>query len=124
MPEPSVSAWSDTPIERVLPGITRQVIQGEQQTLVRYVYEPGAVFPMHVHPEEQVTIVISGHIEFNVDGSLTELGAGQVAVIPAGLPHGARVIGEETVETFNALSPRRETGPFAGSAGGLANEWR
>jgi quercetin dioxygenase-like cupin family protein len=124
MNKPSVSTWSETPSERVFPGIVRQITQGERQTLVRYVYEPGAVFPVHNHPEEQVTVVISGHIEFDVDGQLTTLGPGQVAVIPANVPHGAMVVGSEIVETFNALSPRRTASPFAGSDGGPGSERR
>jgi quercetin dioxygenase-like cupin family protein len=42
-----------------------------------------------------------------------ELGPGGVAVIPANIPHGAVVVGDETVETYNALSPRRTSSPFA-----------
>ena len=122
MANPPGSTWSEIPPERVFPGITRQVIQGDQQTLVRYVYEPGAVFPVHSHPEEQITIVITGRIEFDVDGMPVTLGGGQAAVIPANVPHGARVFGDEVVETFNSLSPRRPESPFGASSGANANE--
>lgn len=111
-----VSTWADAPVEQVFTGITRQVIQGERQTLVRYVYQPGSVFPVHSHGQEQITIVVSGQIEFEIAGQKTTLGPGQVAVIPPDAPHGARVVGDETVETFNSMSPRRATSPFA--AGG------
>ncbi|MCC6312886.1 MAG: cupin domain-containing protein [Thermomicrobiales bacterium] len=103
--------WADLPVEAVLPGITRSVIHGERQTVVRYCYEPGAVFPMHAHPEEQITLVLSGRIIFEVEGESIELGAGGVAVLPANVPHGARVVGDEPVETLNALSPRRLQSP-------------
>ena len=110
---PSHRAWSDVSAERVFPGVVRQVVHGRRQTLVRYVYEPGAVFPVHSHPEEQITVVVSGRLAFEIDGRRVELGSGHVAVIPAGVPHGARVVGDETVETYNALSPRRQASPFA-----------
>jgi quercetin dioxygenase-like cupin family protein len=103
-------AWTDLPREDVLPGITRQVIHGARQTLVRYLYAPGAVFPLHAHPQEQITLVVRGRIAFDVAGTRLELGPGEVAVIPGGLPHGAAVLGDEPVETFNALSPRRDAG--------------
>jgi quercetin dioxygenase-like cupin family protein len=103
--------WSEFPAEEVYPGISRQVLHGKRQTMVRYVYAPGSVFPVHSHPEEQVTIVISGEIEFTIDGIPAVLRSGQAAVIPANMPHGARVIGNVAVETFNALSPRRERQP-------------
>ena len=115
MPGASSLAWTEIEPEHVLPGITRQVVHGERQTMVRYVYAPGSVFPVHAHPEEQVTVVVSGRIAFDVDGNSVELGAGQVAVIPPNVPHGAEVIGNETVETFNALSPRRHTDPLKSS---------
>jgi quercetin dioxygenase-like cupin family protein len=104
-------AWESIPATEVYPGITRQVVNGARQTMVRYVYQPGSIFPIHDHPEEQITVVVSGNIEFTVAGETITLGVGQVAVIPAGIPHGARVVGDQTVETFNALSPRREQHP-------------
>jgi len=95
--------------EEVHPGIVRQVLDGERQTLVRYVYRPGAVFPAHAHPEEQITAVISGRITFTVAGETVTLGPGEAAVIPPGTPHGATVVGDDAVETLNSLSPRRST---------------
>jgi quercetin dioxygenase-like cupin family protein len=103
--------WTNAPTSEVYPGISRQSIDGEKQTLVRYVYQPGAVFPIHSHVQEQITTVLTGEIEFTVDGVPTVFRAGDVAVIPSLVPHGARVIGTVAVETFNALSPRRETHP-------------
>jgi quercetin dioxygenase-like cupin family protein len=40
-----------------------------------------------------------------------ELGPGDVAVVPGGVAHGAEVIGDDEVETYNALSPRRDQSP-------------
>jgi quercetin dioxygenase-like cupin family protein len=105
------TAWSSLPVETVLPGIERRVVHGERQTMVRYTYEPGSVFPSHSHPEEQITVVVRGRIAFEIAGQRIELGPGEVAVIPGGVPHGATVIGDELVETFNALSPRRAAEP-------------
>ncbi|MEA2514598.1 MAG: hypothetical protein QOJ59_4085 [Thermomicrobiales bacterium] len=105
------AAWADLPTEEVLPGITRQVVDGGNQTLVRYVYAPGSVFPVHAHPEEQITVVVSGRIAFEIDGARCELGPGEVAVIPPNARHGAVVVGPDVVETFNALSPRRARNP-------------
>lgn len=108
-------AWGAIPAEQVFDGITRQVIDGERQTLVRYVYAPGSAFPVHAHPEEQITAVLRGRIVFTVDGARVELGPGQVAVIPPSVPHGATVEGDETVETLNTMSPRRTASPYSRS---------
>jgi quercetin dioxygenase-like cupin family protein len=115
-------SWRDVPEETVFPGITRQVAHGDRQTMVRYLYAPGSVFPIHAHPEEQITVVVSGRIAFDVDGKRVELCPGGVAVIPPNVPHGAAVVGNETVETFNALSPRRADNPFSGTTGGTEGE--
>jgi unsaturated pyranuronate lyase len=106
-------SWSHIPASEVYPGISRQILNGDRQTMVRYVYQPGSVFPEHHHPEEQVTVVISGQIEFTVAGETAVLTGGQAAVIPANVAHGARVIGDDPVETFNSMSPRREQHPAA-----------
>jgi quercetin dioxygenase-like cupin family protein len=108
---PEYVTWADVAAEEVLPGIMRQTVHGARQTMVRYLYEPGSVFPVHAHPEEQVTVVVRGRITFQIGNQWQELGPGQVAIIPGSLPHGAQVTGTEQVETYNALSPRRTTAP-------------
>ena len=114
--DPSVFEWASLPEEEVYAGIFRQTISGDKQTMVRYRYAPSSVFPLHSHPQEQITLVISGEIVFTVAGQEMTLSAGQTAIIPSGVEHGARVIGTEWVETFNAMSPRRDVcpGPIEG----------
>lgn len=112
MSDPSAIDWSAIPVEHPLAGITRQTIHGENQTLVRYVYQPGSVFPVHQHPEEQITIILGGSIDFTVDGAPLTLSAGDVALIPANVPHGATVTGREIVETLNTMAPRRVSAPM------------
>ena len=94
-----------------LPGIARGTIHGAQMTVVRYVYQPGSVFPMHQHPQEQFTYIVSGRIVFTVDGIEQELGPGDFAIIPGDTPHGAQVNGDLVVETINIMSPRRDAPP-------------
>ncbi len=109
----AVVSWKDVATERVGEGIERQTIHGDRQTLVRYWYAPGAIFPSHAHPEEQMTVVLSGRITFTVGDQTVTLGPGEVATIPGGVPHGATVAGNESVETLNTLSPRRVRAPGA-----------
>lgn len=112
----TIAIWKDLPEEEVYPGIFRQTVSGDKQTMVRYRYAPGSVFPMHSHPQEQITIIISGTITFTVGGEVVTLTSGQAAIIPSGVEHGATVEGDSWVETFNAMSPRRDVapGPAAG----------
>jgi mannose-6-phosphate isomerase-like protein (cupin superfamily) len=103
--------WSDVPGEEVNPGIFRQTVQGTRSTVVRYVYQPGAVFPAHRHLEEQTTVVLTGRIVFEVDDRSVTVGPGQALLVPGGVVHAARVVGGEVVETINVHAPRREHGP-------------
>lgn len=107
--EATVAAWDETEATEVYPGITRQSITTTESTIVRYTYHPGCVFPVHHHPEEQITVVHSGQIAFEVGGQHIDLREGQVAVIPGGVPHGARVIGSGIVVTDNFIASANRT---------------
>ncbi len=101
--------WDAIDEDEIYTGVTRQKLTTETSTVVRYTYHPGCVFPVHQHPEEQVTIVHSGAIEFEVGGEVVVLKAGQVAIIPGGVPHGARVTAGETVVTDNYIASANRT---------------
>jgi quercetin dioxygenase-like cupin family protein len=101
--------WQQVEATEVFPGVIRQALVSETSTIVRYTYHPGSVFPTHEHPEEQITVVHSGEIEFTVAGETVRLRAGQVAVIPGGVPHGARVVAGETVVTDNYIASANRT---------------
>ncbi|HUG14671.1 MAG TPA: cupin domain-containing protein [Thermomicrobiales bacterium] len=105
----AVHLWNDVEPVEVFPGIFRQALVTEESTIVRYTYHPGCVFPVHQHPEEQVTLVHSGEIEFEVDGAPLTLRAGQIAVIPGRMPHGARVTAGEIVVTDNFIASARRS---------------
>lgn len=108
--------WDGVEATELFPGVTRQAVTTTTSTVVRYTYHPGCVFPVHQHPEEQVTIVHTGVIEFEVGGRQITLRAGQIAVIPGGVPHGARVTGNETVVTDNYIASANRTSlQFEGS---------
>lgn len=103
--------WASVPSTEPLPGITRQRVDGARATIIRYVYQPGAIFPTHQHPEEQTTIVLTGEIEFWLgdEHSRVLARAGDTLLVPADLPHGARVVGSAVVESINVLAPVRQT---------------
>ena len=102
--------WQDVPVDEALPGVVRQSVSGESFTVVRYTYQPGSVFPEHSHPEEQLTIVHSGEIEFTVGDATVILKEGMLAVIPPGVSHGARVIGDIAVVSDNYIASASRTG--------------
>ncbi len=101
--------WDDIPMETVNPSMRRQIITGELMTVARIYFKDGFLVPMHSHHNEQITQVISGVLKFRLgtDGDETvDVCPGQVIVIPANLPHEARVVGD--VVEMDMWAPRRD----------------
>jgi len=83
------------------PGIKRTDLQrhdlsvpGREVVQVRVDFAPGAAFPRHTHPGEEIINVLEGSLEYEVDGKPpVTLKAGDVLFIPAGTIHSARNVG-------------------------------
>jgi quercetin dioxygenase-like cupin family protein len=94
------------PVEFVA-GLVFRPILGEG-SLVNFVsFEPRTEAPMHVHVEEQFTIVLEGEFEFELDGDVRTMRAGDVAVIPPWVSHGARTRDTSCREIDVFTPPRR-----------------
>jgi quercetin dioxygenase-like cupin family protein len=50
-------------------------------------FDPGTGPRLHTHPYDETFIVEAGSATFTVGDESFELGAGQIAVVPAGMPH-------------------------------------
>lgn len=57
-------------------------------------FAPGASFPRHTHPGEEIIYVLEGSLEYEVDGKPGRVKAGDVLFVPNGTVHAARNIGE------------------------------
>jgi quercetin dioxygenase-like cupin family protein len=83
------------------PGIKRTDLQqhdlsvsGREVVQTRVDFAPGASFPRHKHPGEEIIYVIEGSIEYDVDGQPPLMvKAGGVLFIPAGTVHAAKNVG-------------------------------
>ena len=70
-----------------------RLVTAEQGGLIRtcsYIRTPpgkGSWRGMHTHPFEQLYYVLEGTLSFEVGGRKFEASAGQLVVIPAGVPH-------------------------------------
>ena len=61
---------------------------------MRVEFAPGAAFPKHSHPGEEIVNVLEGSLEYEVEGkSPVTLKAGDVLFIPAGTIHAAKNVG-------------------------------
>ena len=86
-----ITDWDALDFAEVRPGILGATIETEQLTVTLYRYGPGSAWEEHRHPEDQVTTVLEGSIDFTIDGRPTTLRAGELAMLPGGVPHAADV---------------------------------
>ena len=69
-------------------------IAGHEVLQARVDFEPGAHFPSHRHPGEEIIYVLEGTLEYEVEGqSPVTLEAGDVLFVPSGAYHSARNVG-------------------------------
>jgi quercetin dioxygenase-like cupin family protein len=68
-------------------------VPGREVVQVRVDFAPGAAFPRHTHPGEEIINVLEGTLEYEVDGKPVTLKAGDVLFIPAGTIHAAKNVG-------------------------------
>ena len=61
-------------------------------TFVYWTIEPGAVFPRHAHPHEQVVNLIEGEFELTIDDETRVLGPRSVAIIPSNTMHSGKAL--------------------------------
>lgn len=96
-----VGSWQNLEATDAQEILEKQVIATQHLTVVRCLYKKGSDFPSHVHPQEQITIVESGKLEFIVDDEALEIGPGQMVSISRNVPHSSRVVGEQTARALN-----------------------
>ena len=66
---------------------------GREVVQVRVDFDPGYVAPRHTHPGEEIIYVIEGSLEYEIDGKISKVKAGDVLFVPAGVIHTARNVG-------------------------------
>jgi quercetin dioxygenase-like cupin family protein len=58
-------------------------------------FAPGASFPRHKHPGEEIIYVTKGTLEYEVAGKWQTVKAGEVLFVPNGVIHAAKNTGKE-----------------------------
>lgn len=67
---------------------------GHEVIQIRVDFQPGAVAPRHRHPGEEIAFVLSGSLEYRLDGRPpVTLHAGDALFIPDGTVHAASNVG-------------------------------
>ncbi len=105
------TSWDAIPLETMNPLLTRQYVTGEQGMLARIVLKKGCIVPRHSHPNEQISYITEGALRFLLGDEAAPVEkivrAGEVLVIPGGMPHSAEAL-EDTVDFDLFAPPRRD----------------
>ena len=97
-----------------VPGLTFRPVLG-QRAMANFVnFAPGTEAPRHVHEEEQIVIILDGEMTFDLDGDVRTMRPGDVAVIPAWVPHGAWTTDTTCLEVDVFCPPRQTLLELAG----------
>lgn len=103
---PTLYALDQQPIEQISPLVRRQYLSGGAVTLVKWTVKAGGVFPLHHHPNEQITWITSGRCEVFSQERRFVLTAGSVLIIPPNTPHEFRCT-QDTID-IDVFAPARQ----------------
>jgi quercetin dioxygenase-like cupin family protein len=67
--------------------LVKQLIRGDEMTLLEIQVEPGVVSPLHAHAHESLIYVVKGKLKSVVGGEAYVLGPGDVCRHPREVPH-------------------------------------
>jgi quercetin dioxygenase-like cupin family protein len=85
----------------------RVLAESPQLMLVEVAFAPNGIGAPHSHTHVQATFVKSGRFEFTVGGETFAVSAGDSFVIPSGIAHSCRALGEPGV-LIDSFTPRRD----------------
>lgn len=94
------------PPVRIWNGVAARVLNGARCSLGIVELDPGAVVPSHHHDNEQLGMVLSGHVRFTIGDETRDLGPGETWSIPSNVHHEV-VAGPEGAVVFDAFAPAR-----------------
>jgi len=101
-----VYTWNEMAMDQLSPTIGRKMITGDRTMMARVYLTKGAFVPEHHHDNEQITFIVSGALEFKINGETIVLRTGQVMVIPSNMPHSARAL--EDTDDMDVFTPPRQ----------------
>lgn len=97
----------DTTLEDLGNGVTRRILAHDGKMMgVEVNFAAGAVGPMHNHPHEQLTYVLSGEFEFTIGEETRVVSAGDTLYKRPGIMHGCVCLQPGTL--LDTFTPIRE----------------
>ena len=84
----------------------KTLVYGDRTLMTNVKFDKGAVIPPHSHPHEQTGFMVSGKMDFQVNGEHQIVGPGDSWNIAGDTEHGATALEESIV--IEVFSPVRE----------------
>jgi quercetin dioxygenase-like cupin family protein len=100
-------AINDLASRELAPGVVLRSVYLEGVMVTFVQFEQGAQVPLHSHPHEQISVMISGSLLFTVGGEERTVKAGEVVLVPSGAEHGAKAADGPAL-AYDSWSPIRE----------------
>jgi quercetin dioxygenase-like cupin family protein len=100
-----IKKWTDIEVEQLTPLLTRQMLSSERLTVAIVRLKKGCIVPQHSHESEQITSILDGALEFEINNQTIVLRKGESMVIPSHVPHAAKAL-EDTID-LDIFSPVR-----------------
>jgi quercetin dioxygenase-like cupin family protein len=104
-------SWDDLDVDHPKPLVDRRHIHGENMTVAHVLLHEGLFVDIHSHPNEQIALIMSGKIEFEVgedgDRKKLTLGAGEILHLPPNVPHSARALEDSLlIDVFSPVAEK------------------
>lgn len=102
-----MTAWSRQDYREMQPGVFQRVLRhGEKLMLCEVRLCKDAIVAAHAHPHEQISYVVSGQVEFIVDGVKKLLGPGDSCLMSSDATHSVTCLQEALI--LDLFTPLRE----------------
>ena len=98
-------SYEHDPAMRIGVNFPMYAATGNESTAVVYFeIEPGHYLGTHTDSAEEILLILGGTVEASLGDEAGQLSAGQIALIPAMVPHSVRNIGHETARCVGFFS--------------------
>jgi len=105
--------WESATDQRVRVAFPINRFSGSEDSAVVYFeIAPGERLPLHTDSAEEILYIVSGELEAQVGDEHGRVTAGNLAVIPAMVPHGAVNTGTDVVKVVGFFSQPEITSTF------------
>jgi quercetin dioxygenase-like cupin family protein len=98
--------WTEVAEEKLNPLLTRRMVHTGHATIAQLWLGKGCVVPLHQHLNQQTTMLRTGSLRLEMDGTEIILHAGDVLVIPPDVPHRFEALEDSTATDI--FIPQRE----------------